>query len=101
MDIAQPRLDIEAELFGFVALAGGHNLQPAARAIAERLTMRMQRIDHAATDRAQPCNCNFQRIVHFAVSKVAGSFIRIERNFFTLRAAWRMRCSFSTRATRT
>jgi hypothetical protein len=23
------------------------------------------------------------------------------RNFFTLRAAWRMRCSFSTSATRT
>jgi len=101
MNIAHPVLEVEAMLLGFVALTHGDDFEPAPRAIVQRLAVRQQCFDHAAANRAQACDRDSERIAHFAPSSVAGSLIRIDRNFFTLRAAWRMRCSFSTSAIRT
>ena len=66
-------------------------------------TTRRQRLDDAAANRAQPGNGDPKRLRrHFAPASSTGALLLpIARNFFTLRAAWRMRCSFSTSATRT
>jgi len=78
-----------------------HRTVPGDRTLGQLLTARGERLHHAPADGADAGNRNLQRCFHVADSSSAGSLVRIDRNFFTLRAAWRMRCSFSTSAMRT
>ncbi len=93
--------NVEAARLFCVAGGNRHDVQLAAGAGGQIVVARRQRLDHAAADRAQTGDGDLERL-HFALSRSAGALlVPWERNFFTLRAAWRMRCSFSTSATRT
>ena len=86
-----------------VARRNGHQFQRTAGALGEFLAARHQELRDAAADRSQPRDCNLQGCRHFAPSSSDAAFVFADmaRKRFTLRAAWRMRCSFSTSAMRT
>ena len=79
----------------------------AAGTVRQILASRGKRLHYPAPDRAETGDSNAKGSRHFAGASFfldcsAGALLVPDcRNFFTLRAAWRMRCSFSTNATRT
>src|SRR5580698_10307600 len=84
---------------GSVEVAPEAAVPPAERAIAVEHPLR--RLGELEADRFAMAGCPD----HFGVSSISRAALRCwpdcSRNFFTLRAAWRMRCSFSTRPMRT
>jgi hypothetical protein len=82
------------------------DLQRASGAARQLFAVGGKRLHHAAPDRAETGDGNLEAR-HFAGAKsvfllsCGAILVPMVRNFFTLRAAWRMRCSFSTSATRT
>jgi hypothetical protein len=101
-DVVRPGdvTDFGGALFLGVACRHQHAFDFAARARGKLRASRGQDFDHTAADCAQACDRNAQRSRHFADS-ISCSFKRNERKRLMLRAAWRMRCSFSTNAMRT
>ncbi len=85
--IVRPRnvFQIAAALLGFVARRNANDFELAACAFANFGAALGKRMHHACAHRTKPGDGKFQRF-HFALSR-AGVLVRIERNFFTLRAA--------------
>ncbi len=105
--IVVPAGDFETARAGFVARRHGGDLSARPARCDKVLAPRGQRFHYAAPDRAETGNGDAKRSRHFAGASfffgcsVGALLVPDCRNFFTLRAAWRMRCSFSTSATRT
>lgn len=110
--IVLPAGDLEATRARLVARRHRGDAKLAPGTMRQLIAAPGQGFDHAAPDRAEPGDGDTKRSRHFAeasfflgcspLSKSEGGLLVPScRNFFTLRAAWRMRCSFSTSATRT
>ncbi len=101
-------LDLESARLVRIPRTQAHQHEPAPRTCRQLGIPCRQDLDHAAAHGAQPRDGDFERRPRVQVSytftdarSMGAWLVPMERNFFTLRAAWRMRCSFSTSATRT
>ena len=100
--IIAPARQVEPARLLPVARRNGGEQQRPSGALAQFILPCGQRLHDPAPDGAEAGDGDPEWRCHFASARSTGAMlVPMARNFFTLRAAWRMRCSFSTSATRT